>query len=168
MNKLTKIIVILMITTIIIYTLIGICRTRENELYKDNIQSGDILNSGDVVDISGDEADRIAYEITSGDDEVVLKGVSEGMISTTTYKFNGEKLMSITLSEEITSGDDKLVEKIYNHMKTDEDMLMVYSSIEKNGNIITAVLKDDYVAVYGDAGKKEIYEELMLSLELSK
>lgn len=168
MNKLTKIIVILMITTIIIYTIIGIYRTRENELNKDNIQSGDILNSGDDVDISGDEEDRIAYEITSGDDEVVLKGVSEGMISTTTYKFNGEKLMSITLSEEITSGDDELVEKIYNHMKTDEDMLMVYSSIEKNGNIITAVLKDDYVAVYGDAGKKEIYEELMHSLELSK
>ena len=166
MNKPTKIVVILMITTIIIYTVVGIYRTNENGL--NNNQSGDVLNSGDDTVVSGDDENRINYEITSGDDEVVLKGVSEGFISVTTYKFENNKLISITLSEEITSGDEKLVDNIYNHMKTDENMSMVYSSIEKDGMVITAVLKEEYVDSYGEAGKKEIYDELMKSLEISK
>lgn len=168
MNKATKIIVILMIATIVIYTVIGIYRTREFEAEQNNNQSGDVLNSGDDGNISGDDANKISYEITSGDDEVVLRGVSEGIVSVTTYKFENNKLVSIILSEEITSGDDKLVDDIYNHMETDEDMMMVYSNIEKNGKIITATLKDEYVAAYGEAGKQEIYDELVNSLEISK
>lgn len=165
MDKPTKIIVILMIMTIIFYTLVGTLKNQESEL-QDNT-SGDVLNSGENTDVL-DEKNSIFYEITSGDDEIVLKGVSEGFISITTYKFQDDNLISIILSEEITSGDDELVENIYNHMKTDEDMSMVYSSIERNGMIITAVLKEEYVDSYGEAGKKEIYEELMTSLELSK
>lgn len=168
MSKPTKIIVILMITTIVIYTVVGIFKMNENELNQGDNQSGDILDSGDVELNSGEEEIKISYEITSGDDEVVLKAVSEGSISTTIYKFEEDKLISITLSEEITSGDEELVENMYNHMKTDEDMLMVYSSLEKEGKIITGVLKDEYVASYGEAGKKEIYEELMNSLKLSE
>lgn len=168
MNKPTKIIVILMITTIIIYTVIGVYKKNESELEINNDQSGDLIDSGDDLDVSENENNRIFYEITSGDDEVVLKGVSEGLVSVTTYKFEENKLVKITLSEEITSGDESLVEDIYNHMKTDEDMLMVYSSIEKDGKIITATLKDEYVASYGEAGKEEIYEELITSLEISK
>lgn len=168
MSKPTKIIVILMITTIVIYAVVGIFKMNENELNQGDNQSGDIIDSGDVELNSGEEEIKISYEITSGDNEVVLKAVSEGSISTTIYKFEEDKLISITLSEEITSGDEELVENMYNHMKTDEDMLMVYSSLEKEGKIITGVLKDEYVASYGEAGKKEIYEELMNSLKLSE
>jgi RNA-binding protein YhbY len=157
-----------MIITIIIYTVIGIYRTRELELEQNNTQSGDAINSGEDINISQDEQNRISYEIVSGDDEIILTGISEGIISVTTYKFEQNKLVKITLSEEITSGDEKLVENIYDHMKTDEDMLMVYSNIEKNGKVITATLKDEYVASYGEAGKKEIYDELINSLEISQ
>lgn len=166
MNKPTKIVVIMMITTIIIYTVIGIYRTNNSDL--SNNSSGDILNSGENTDVSNAEKNKISYEITSGDDEVVLRGTSEGIISITTYKFENNKLISITLSEEITSGDDNMVEKIYNHMKTDEDMSMVYSSIEKDGKVITATLRDEYVDSYGESDKKDIYDELINSLKISE
>lgn len=167
MNKATKIIVILMITTIVLYTIVGIYKTKQNELSKENDNaSGESLNSGD--DTLDEERNKISYEITSGDNEVVLKGLSEGTISITTYKFVGNKLMEIILSEEIISGDEELVEKIYNHMKEDENMSRAYSSIERNGMIITANLKSDYIDSYGEAGKEEIYNELIKSFELSE
>ena len=165
MNRATKIIVILMITTIVIYVVVGVYNVRINEINQNNI-SGDQINSGE--DTSNLDEDRMIYEITSGDNEVILKGISEGVIITTTYNFNDNKLISIVMNEEITSGDEIAVEKIYNHMKTDENMSMVYSNIQKDGMSITANLKDEYVASYGEATKDEIYNEIVKSLELSE
>ena len=168
MNKSTKIIVILMLTTIIIYIVVGIFRTNENKLKQESNQSGDLLNSGEIKDEFEKNQDRISYEIISGDSEIVVKAVSEGSISTTVFKFENDKLETITLSEEIVSGDDELINDIYNHMKSNENMAMIYTTIERNGNIITAVLKDEYVASYGEANKNEVYQELMTSLKLSE
>ena len=160
MNKVTKIVVILMITTIIIYTVIGVQRTHEIE--QNSAQSGDVLNDNNI---SGDNQFDILYEITSGDNEVALRGISEGSISTTRYKFENEKLVNIILEEQITSGDNGLIENVFNYMKNDTEMSMVYSTIEMQGNTITAVLKDEYVDAYGDASKVDVYEQLVKLLE---
>lgn len=160
MNKVTKIVVILMITTIIIYTVIGVQRTHEIE--QNSAQSGDVLNDNNI---SGDNQFDILYEITSGDNEVALRGISEGSISTTRYKFENEKLVNIILEEQITSGDNGLIENVFNYMKNDTEMSMVYSTIEMQGNTITAVLKEEYVDAYGDASKVDVYEQLVKLLE---
>ncbi len=166
MNKGEKVTVILMLTVIAIYIVLGVHKTRVEELNKNNEISGDSLYSGDSL--NDDEENPISYELSSGDDTIVLKAYSEGFISTTIYKFENEKLISITLEEEVTSGDDTLVENMYNYMKDDEDISMVYSEIDKNGNVITAVLREEYVDSYGDADKEEVYNKLATSLELSK
>ena len=155
-----------MITVIILYTVIGVFRTREREFVENNPSSGDLAISGDVEQISGDSEFEISYQIFSGENEVVLKGISEGSVSTTTYEFENEKLVNIVLQEEILSGDNELVESIYNYMKNNTEMSSVYSSIDRNGNVIIAVLREEYIESYGDAGKKEIYDELMSSLKL--
>lgn len=162
MNKATKIVVILMITTIILYTIVGVHKKIENE--QKNIQSGDVLDSGDNENLYSDSEILISYEVSSGENEVVLIGTTEGTISTTTYIFEDGKLINIMFEEEITSGDDELIENIYNYMKTNEEMSLVYSSIERKGNIITTFLKDEYIDAYGDATKIEIYNELLNSL----
>lgn len=162
MNKATKIVVILMITTIILYTIVGVHKKIENE--QKNIQSGDVLDSGDNENLYSDNEILISYEVSSGENEVVLRGTAEGTISTTTYMFENGKLINIMFEEEITSGDDELIENIYNYMKTDEEMSLVYSSIERNGNTITTFLKDEYIDAYGDATKNEIYSELLNSI----
>ena len=77
MSKPTKIIVILMITTIVIYAVVGIFKMNENELNQGDNQSGDIIDSGDVELNSGEEEIKISYEITSGDNEVVLNKVRQ-------------------------------------------------------------------------------------------
>ena len=160
MNKATKIIVILMVMIIVLYTVVGVSKKIENE--RNNISSGDILNSGDSL-LNENEI-KISYEVTSGENDVVLKGTSEGSISTTTYTFENEKLVSIYMTEEITSGDSELIENIYNYMKNDEEMSMVYTTVELDGNIITAVLKEEYVDAHGDATKVDIYDSLINSL----
>lgn len=159
MNKATKIAVILMITTIVIYTAIGLHNKFENE-QKD-------LTSGDSIDLSGDTLaeNEIFYEVSSGENEVVLKGTSEGSISTTTYKFESGELVDIILEEKITSGDNELIENIFNYMRNDSEMSMVYSTIEMKDDTIIAVLKDEYVDAYGSASKVEIYEELLKLLK---
>lgn len=162
MNKATKVVVILMITVIALYTIVGVSKKIENE--RSNISSGDILNSGDSF--SDENQTKISYEVTSGENDVVLKATSEGSISMTKYVFENEKLVNIYLTEEIISGDEELIENVYNYMKNDEEMSTVYSTIELNGNIITAALKDEYVDAYGDATKVDIHDSLLNSLKL--
>lgn len=164
MNKATKIIVIIMLVTILLYTIVGISKKVENE--RNNILSGDVINSGDT-NMQEDEV-KIYYEVSSGENEVILTGTSEGTISTTKYIFENEKLTEIVLTENIISGDDELVENIYNYMKTDKNMSEVYSSIERNGNLITAILKKEYVDAYGTSTKMDIYDELINSLSVKK
>ncbi len=161
MNKATKIVIILMITTIVLYTVIGVHKKIENE--QNSIQSADNLNSQE--DISGEGELEISYEVSSGENEVVLKGISEGSISITTYTFENEELVKIILEEKITSGDNELIENIFNYMRNDSEMSMVYSTIEMQDDTITAVLKDEYVDAYGDASKVEIYEQLLNLIE---
>lgn len=164
MSKGEKITVILMLTVIIIYIVIGVYNTKIDELNNDSDTSGEYLNSGDNLETD----DKMYYKLSSGDNEIILEGFSEGIITVTTYKFENDKLVSIILTEEVTSGDDQVIENIYDYMKTDEDMAMVYSEIEKNGNIITAVLREEYVDSYGDSDKKEVYNKLKTALELSE
>ena len=73
--------------------------------------------------------------------------------------------MNIILEEQITSGDNGLIENVFNYMKNDTEMSMVYSTIEMQGNTITAVLKEEYVDAYGDASKVDVYEQLVKLLE---
>ena len=158
MNKATKIVVILMITTIVLYTVVGI--NRKNEIEQNNVESGDTLTSGE-----NENELEIKYEVTSGDNEIILKGISEGSISTTSCVFENEKLSSIILKEEITSGDNELIEKIFNYMQNDTEISMVYSTLEMEGNTITAILKNEYVEAYGEATKEEVYQELLNTLK---
>ena len=161
MNKATKIIVVLMLLSIVIYIVTGVNTKLKNE--QNNDQSGDALISGD--NLEGNELD-IHYEVSSGENEVVLKGTSEGSVSITTYQFEDGILTDIILEEIITSGDAELIENIFNYMRNDTEMSMVYSTIDMEGNTITAVLRDEYVDAYGEATKVEVYEELMKSLNL--
>ena len=161
MNKATKIIVVLMLLSIVIYIVTGVNTKIKNK--QNNDQSGDALISGD--NLEENELD-IHYEVSSGENEVVLKGTSEGSVSITTYQFEDGILTDIILEEIITSGDAELIENIFNYMRNDTEMSMVYSTIDMEGNTITAVLRDEYVDAYGEATKVEVYEELMKSLNL--
>lgn len=164
MSKGEKVTVILMLTVIAIYIVIGVYNTKIDELNNDIDMSGDYLNSGD----DSENDDKMYYKLSSGDNEIILEGFSEGIITVTTYKFENDKLVNIILTEEVTSGDNQIIENMYEYMKTDEDMAMVYSKIEKNGNVITAVLREEYVDSYGDSNKEEVYNKLKTALELSE
>ena len=159
MNTPTKIVVILMVLTISIYIVWGF--NTKSKIEQGDTQSGDFLTSGDSIN----EMD-ILYEVSSGDNQIVLKGISEGSTSITTYEFQDGKLSEIILEEIITSGDAELIENIFNYMRNDTEVSMVYSTIEMEGNTITAILREEYVDAYGEATQEEIYTELINTLEI--
>ena len=159
MNTPTKIVVILMILAISIYIVWGF--NTKSKIEQGDTQSGDLLTSGDSLN----EMD-IFYEVSSGDNKIVLKGISEGSTSITTYEFQDGKLSEIILEEIITSGDAELIENIFNYMRNDTEVSMVYSTIEMEGNTITAILREEYVDAYGEATQEEIYTELINTLEI--
>ncbi len=160
MNKEAKVVLTIMITIIVIYVAVGLFKNSNNIIDGEQNPSGDIeiTNSGDF-----DNEDLIHYEVTSGENEVILRAITSGDISTTRYIFENEKLVRITVTEEVVSGD--FIEDIYNSMKNDENFVQIYSTINLNDDIITLELKEEYVNALSSRTKIELYEELIESME---
>lgn len=161
MNKGTKVVLIIMLAIIAIYVAVGLCGDYNSTISGEQNQSGDQVEVNDSGDVIEDEL--IQYEITSGENEVILRAITSGDISTTRYIFENEKLVRITVTEEVVSGD--FIEDIYNSMKNDENFVQIYSTINLNDDIITLELKEEYVNALSSRTKIELYEELIESME---
>ncbi|MBQ8300128.1 MAG: hypothetical protein IJX99_09840 [Clostridia bacterium] len=162
MNRGTKVVLIIMLAIIAIYVAAGLCGDYNSTISGEQNQSGDQVEVNDSGDVIEDEL--IQYEITSGENEVILRAITSGDIGTTKYIFENEKLVKILVTEEVLSGD--FIQDIYNSMKTDENFVQIYSTINLEGNIITMELKEEYVNAISGRSKVELYEELMESMEI--
>lgn len=161
MTKGTKIVLIIMLAVIAIYVAIGMFGdfdTNVTDELKSSGDSNEIIDSGE-----GSIEDSIYYEVTSGENEIILRAITSGDIGTTRYIFEDEKLVEILVTEEVLSGD--FAQDIYNSMKNDETFVQIYSTINLEGNVITMELKEEYVNALSGRSKVELYEELIESME---
>lgn len=150
-----------MLAVIAIYVAIGMFGdfdTNVTDELKSSGDSNEIIDSGE-----GSIEDSIYYEVTSGENEIILRAITSGDIGTTRYIFEDEKLVEILVTEEVLSGD--FAQDIYNSMKNDETFVQIYSTINLEGNVITMELKEEYVNALSGRSKVELYEELIESME---
>ena len=150
-----------MLAVIAIYVAIGmfgVFDTNVTDELKSSGDSNEIIDSGE-----GSIEDSIYYEVTSGENEIILRAITSGDIGTTRYIFEDEKLVEILVTEEVLSGD--FAQDIYNSMKNDETFVQIYSTINLEGNVITMELKEEYVNALSGRSKVELYEELIESME---
>lgn len=150
-----------MLAVIAIYVAIGMFGdfdTNVTDELKSSGDSNEIIDSGE-----GSIEDSIYYEVTSGENEIILRAITSGDIGTTRYIFEDEKLVEILVTEEVLSGD--FAQDIFNSMKNDETFVQMYSTINLEGNVITMELKEEYVNALSGRSKVELYEELIESME---
>ena len=76
------------------------------------------------------------------------------------------RFAEIYVIQEVFSGD--FVEDMYEEMKLDKDISLIYNDIRLDGNVITMKLKQDYVNIYNGLTYDELYEDLNKSLKLSE
>lgn len=161
MSKGIKVIVIIMLAVIAIYVAVGVDNVKRNQANIEMNSSGDL---NQIID-SGENIDELKfhYEVSSGDNELIIRAITSGDIGTTRYIYENDKLVQIVVTEEIISGD--FVEEVYNSMKNDPVFVQTYDTITLEGNIITMVLKEEYVNALVGKPKTKLYEELLEAME---
>lgn len=144
MNKCTKIILILMIVMIFAYVVSGVYSKyfSTNDNKTNNVQ---------------DEKEKYTYQLTSGDNDIVL--VARSNDETTTFKYLFDEsgdVYRIEIVEECASDDD--AKKYYDGIKETSDISNIYSNIELENNTVTMILKQDYVDYHKQFSREEIYK----------
>ena len=145
MNKGTKIILILMIVMIFVYVVSGVYSkyfSTNNSKTNNNIQ---------------DEKEKYTYQLTSGDNDIIL--VARSNDETTTFKYLFDEsgdVYRIEIVEECASDDD--AKKYYDGIKKTSDISNIYSNIELENNTVTMILKQDYVDYHKQFSREEIYK----------
>ena len=144
MNKGTKIILILMIVMIFAYVVSGVYSKyfSTNDNKTNNVQ---------------DEKEKYTYQLTSGDNDIIL--VAHSKDETTTFKYLFDEsgdVYRIEIVEECASDDD--AKKYYDGIKETSDISNIYSNIELENNTVTMILKQDYVDYHKQFSKEEIYK----------
>lgn len=155
MNKIEKIIVIIMFSIIIAYIAIT--------LYKQNISINNVDNtSGDEEQYFEDYMSNVKYSLESGENTISIIAAGSGEKSTTNYIFENDKLIGINVIEEVYSGDG--LRGTYENFLKNEDLTQIYSSINIEGDKIILKLKDEYVDSFGEKSMSEIYDEINNSM----
>lgn len=144
MNKGTKIILILMIVMIFAYVVSGVYSKyfSTNDNKTNNVQ---------------DEKEKYTYQLTSGDNDIIL--VARSNDETTTFKYLFDEsgdVYRIEIVEECASDDD--AKKYYDGIKKTSDISNIYSNIELENNTVTMILKQDYVDYHKQFSREEIYK----------
>lgn len=164
MNKLTKIVILIMLVIIAIYIFTGIYNINNPDINID----GDNANSGDIIEIgegltAEDYLANLEFELASGENEVVLTLLGSGERSSTKYIFENDALSQIIVEEEVFSGDE--LEVMYEELKNDATLSQAYSSIEISGDKIIMILKQEYVDLFAGKTKEDLYREIEKSME---
>lgn len=145
MNKGTKIILILMIVMIFVYVVSGV--------YSKYFSTNDSKTNNNTQD----EKEKYTYQLTSGDNDIIL--VAHSKDETTTFKYLFDEsgdVYRIEIVEECASDDD--AKKYYDGIKETSDISNIYSNIELENNTVTMILKQDYVDYHKQFSKEEIYK----------
>lgn len=145
MNKGTKIILILMIVMIFVYVVSGV--------YSKYFSTNDSKTNNNTQD----EKENYTYQLTSGDNDIIL--VARSNDETTTFKYLFDEsgdVYRIEIVEECASDDD--AKKYYDGIKKTSDISNIYSNIELENNTVTMILKQDYVDYHKQFSREEIYK----------
>lgn len=145
MNKGTKIILILMIVMIFVYVVSGV--------YSKYFSTNDSKTNNNTQD----EKEKYTYQLTSGDNDIIL--VARSNDETTTFKYLFDEsgdVYRIEIVEECASDDD--AKKYYDGIKKTSDISSIYSNIELENNTVTMILKQDYVDYHKQFSREEIYK----------
>lgn len=145
MNKGTKIILILMIVMIFVYVVSGV--------YSKYFST----NNSKTNNNTQDEKEKYTYQLTSGDNDIIL--VARSNDETTTFKYLFDEsgdVYRIEIVEECASDDD--AKKYYDGIKKTSDISNIYSNIELENNTVTMILKQDYVDYHKQFSREEIYK----------
>ncbi len=144
MNKGTKITLVVMLVIIFVYVMSGVYSKyfSTNDNKTNNVQ---------------DEKEKYTYQLTSGDNDIIL--VARSNDETTTFKYLFDEsgdVYRIEIVEECASDDD--AKKYYDGIKKTSDISNIYSNIELENNTVTMILKQDYVDYHKQFSKEEIYK----------
>lgn len=145
MNKGTKIILILMIVMIFVYVVSGV--------YSKYFSTNDSKTNNNTQD----EKEKYTYQLTSGDNDIIL--VARSNDETTTFKYLFDEsgdVYRIEIVEECASDDD--AKKYYDGIKKTSDISNIYSNIELENSTVTMILKQDYVDYHKQFSREEIYK----------
>ena len=158
MSEKTKIVVAIMLGIILIYIvwMIALPPTSNSD-----------IGSGDAnLEVEANHEEELMYKITKvSDTQLDLVTENEYTRTTTRYFFENDKVSDVIVTEEILSGD--LVQVVYKGIQADENLSQIYDEISVEGNIITMILKSDYVNIYEGLTYQELYDELNKSLKIS-
>lgn len=144
MNKGTKITLVVMLVIIFVYVMNGVYSKyfSTNDNKTNNVQ---------------DEKEKYTYQLTSGDNDIIL--VARSNDETTTFKYLFDEsgdVYRIEIVEECALDDD--AKKYYDGIKETSDISNIYSNIELENNTVTMILKQDYVDYHKQFSKEEIYK----------
>lgn len=144
MNKGTKITLVVMLVIIFVYVMSGV--------YSKYFSTNDNKTNN-----TQDEKEKYTYQLTSGDNDIIL--VARSNDETTTFKYLFDEsgdVYRIEIVEECASDDD--AKKYYDGIKKTSDISNIYSNIELENNTVTMILKQDYVDYHKQFSKEEIYK----------
>ena len=105
---------------------------------------------------------RLPITLLHGDNSIRLIAEGSGERVITEYVFSGDNLSQIIVVEEIDA--EELVEAVYEGLKENEEIRGTYQSIQRVGNQIIMPLKDEYLALFADRSKEDLFEEMRASL----
>lgn len=157
MSEKTKVVVAIMISIIVVYIAWMIAFPGEKvEENQNDTQSGEV--------VSGEE--ELNYTIDKiSDTQLNLVTENEYTRTTTQYFFENDVVSNVIVTEEVISGD--FAQEVYEGIKADAQLSQIYDDISVEGNVVTMILKEDYVNVYAGLSYEELYEELSNSLKIS-
>ena len=105
---------------------------------------------------------RLPITLLHGDNSIHLIAEGSGERVITEYVFSGDSLSQIIVVEEIDS--EELVEAVYEGLKENEEINDTYQSIQLVGNQIIMPLKEEYLALFANRSKEDLFEEMRASL----
>lgn len=146
MNKGTKITLVVMLVIIFTYVVTGV--------YSKYFA----INGNRVNDTESEKNKKsYTYQLTSGDDNIIL--VASSNDETTTFKYLFDEsgdVYRIEIIEECASEAD--AKKYYDGINETSDISNIYSNIDLESNTVTMILKQDYVDYHKQFSKEEIYK----------
>lgn len=157
MSEKTKVVVAIMISIIVVYIAWMIAFPGEKvEKNQNDTQSGEVVSREEELNYT---IDKIS------DTQLNLVTENEYTRTTTQYFFENDVVSNVIVTEEVISGD--FAQEVYEGIKADAQLSQIYDDISVEGNVVTMILKEDYVNVYAGLSYEELYEELSNSLKIS-